>query len=207
MKVRTMTICSLMVLAMLFTYSAQAQVCPYVPYFSQLDSRWAKNMLGTCQGETIGKSGCAITSVSMIFKYHERNLDIDPGKLNEWLKKNCGYVSGCQIIWAASVRYAKNIVLEADVWTTKLSAMDPYLNRLLPVIAKVLFNGLPHYVVVTYKYNGIYYINDPNGSGKDLRFYNNSISRFIVYSPPYCRAAPSKSGSEKLSTTWGAMKG
>jgi len=193
----------LVALTLFSTFIADAQVCPYIPYFSQLDSRWAKNQLGTCSGETTGKSGCVITCVSMVFKYYDRKLDIDPGKLNEWLKKNNGYANGCEMIWSAPSRYTKGIMLESTVDTKKLSDIDKYLNRTKPVIVKVLYCGLPHYVVVSYKYRDTYYIQDPNGSSITLNYYKNSITRLVVYSPT---GAPPKPNEDVLTTTWGAMK-
>lgn len=190
-----------------FTYMAEAQFCPYVPYFSQLDPRWAKNQLGTCSGVTIGSAGCVIACTSMVFKYYDRNLDIDPGKLNELLKRDKGYVNGCEMLWSAPLRYTKNLILESIAYTNKLSDIDQYLFRFEPPIVKVSYKGLPHYVVVTYKYKGTYYIHDPNKSGATLDYYNNMISSYIVYSLTYCRSgAPPKSNGGSIATTWGSTK-
>lgn len=69
-----------------------------VGFFSQRQSPWNGYMLGTCSGDTIGSSGCAITSIAMAMTPVVTNLD--PGVLNTYLKNNGGYASGCLVIWA-----------------------------------------------------------------------------------------------------------
>ncbi len=195
------------VLLMVFAYIAEAQICPFFPYYSQLDLKWAKKQLGTCQGSTIGREGCVITCISMVLKYYDRNLDIDPGKLNDWLKRDNGYINGCEMIWSAPLHYVKNLKLETIAYTTKISDIDQYLFKFKPVMVKVSYFGLPHYVVVTSKFLNKYYIQDPNGSGKTLDYYKNSISRLVVYArQDITKGAPTRNESEVITTTWGAIK-
>jgi hypothetical protein len=73
-----------------------------IPHFSQLDSAWAKNRLGTCT-TTIAAEGCALTCTAMALAY--RGAVVDPGSLNSWLTKNNGYVSGCLIAWGTAANY------------------------------------------------------------------------------------------------------
>lgn len=69
-----------------------------VGFFSQRQSPWNNYQLGTCSGDTIGSSGCAITSIAMAMTPVVTNLD--PGVLNSYLTNNGGYASGCLVKWA-----------------------------------------------------------------------------------------------------------
>ena len=53
-------------------------------YYSQKDQKWASEQLGTCKGETIGKSGCKITCLASFC-----------GKTPSEVNKIIPYVSGC----------------------------------------------------------------------------------------------------------------
>lgn len=66
-------------------------------FFSQRDPSWASDQLGYCDGETIQKSGCAVSAVAMAMT--ALGADVDPGSLNEFLIDNQGY-DGCAIYWA-----------------------------------------------------------------------------------------------------------
>lgn len=64
-------------------------------YYSQKDPKWAGIQLGVCKNETIGKSGCAITSLCNFFVSTSSNQEKEnPKEMNEWCKKNA-YVQGC----------------------------------------------------------------------------------------------------------------
>lgn len=69
-----------------------------IAFFSQLDSRWSRERLGTCTGDTIGSSGCAITSIAMAAARSVYNMN--PSSLNAWLTKNAGYSGGCLVVWS-----------------------------------------------------------------------------------------------------------
>ena len=68
-----------------------------VPLFGQRWEPWAGDQLGFCSSDTIGSSGCAITSMAMVFKYY--GVNTDPRDLNNWLKQNGGYAEGCLVKW------------------------------------------------------------------------------------------------------------
>ena len=53
-------------------------------YYSQKDPKWASEQLGTCKGETIGRSGCKITCLASFC-----------GKTPSEVNKIIPYVSGC----------------------------------------------------------------------------------------------------------------
>lgn len=71
-----------------------------VAFFSQRDSRWSGNQLGTCSGTTIGSAGCAISAIAMAGARSVTNFN--PASLNTYLTNNLGYASGCLVIWSAA---------------------------------------------------------------------------------------------------------
>ena len=71
-----------------------------VAFFSQRDSRWSADQLGTCSGTTIGSAGCAITAIAMAGARSVSNFN--PASLNTYLRNNGGYSSGCLVIWSAA---------------------------------------------------------------------------------------------------------
>lgn len=71
-----------------------------VAFFSQRDSRWSGNQLGTCSGTTIGSAGCAISAIAMAGARSVTNFN--PASLNTYLTNNSGYVSGCSVVWSVA---------------------------------------------------------------------------------------------------------
>ena len=63
---------------------------------SQKDARWKSTRLGNCK-DTIGSSGCLITSLTNLAK--ELGVsDVTPSWLNAWLLQHAGYSNGCLLI-------------------------------------------------------------------------------------------------------------
>ncbi|MCP4536529.1 MAG: hypothetical protein GY832_05230 [Chloroflexi bacterium] len=160
-----------------------------VPFFWQGDSRWGSNKLGNCSGLTIASHGCAMTSVSMIFKYF--GVNVDPGSLNTWLKNHCGYLyqdsqgvwrcGGCLIVWATAANYSSKVSGGTKLgknWNRLRSELD----KGNPVVVGV--NNGKHYVVVTGYSGNTYYINDPgrsDGKGRTLADFGNTFVSMIIY--------------------------
>lgn len=71
-----------------------------VAFFSQRDSRWSGDKLGTCSGTTIGSAGCAISTIAMAGARSVNNFN--PASLNTYLTNNSGYASGCNVIWSVA---------------------------------------------------------------------------------------------------------
>ncbi len=66
--------------------------------FSQRDRRWAQQKLGT-SSTTVSEAGCAITAgASMLASW---GVDIDPKRLNAYLRDHSGYVNGNLLVWSA----------------------------------------------------------------------------------------------------------
>ena len=66
--------------------------------FSQRDSRWAKDPLGSSD-VTIGAAGCLITAAATMVA--DWGIETDPGRLNTWLRSHEGYLSGNLLIFGA----------------------------------------------------------------------------------------------------------
>ena len=78
-----------------------------VPYFSQVDPRWAQRTLTT---RTFAQVGCAVCGVAMALAYYFRDNPIaqtfTPKVLDEHLDETGGYV-GNAIVWGEVARYAR----------------------------------------------------------------------------------------------------
>lgn len=149
----------------------------FVPLFSQNDSRWACDQIGSCRRWTMGlcekkkPGGCATTSRAMVFNYYEP-LFTDPGILNAVLDENEGYVGGCNMpgnSQGCSVGAPVGIRCEGFE-LGPLSEITGKIDACLllgdPVIAKVRFSDRSarqrdHFVVVVGKQDNDYWINDP----------------------------------------------
>jgi len=140
-------------------------------FFSQRDPSWNKNQLGKCANQTIGSAGCAIASISMVFK--ELGVsDINPYKLNNELSTDNyqGYANDCDVSWYIAASYYKNIVFKG-AYGSSFERLDYELaqgNKVILGFDKVPYTNVPHWVVVGKKVGNTYYISDPWGYSQDL---------------------------------------
>lgn len=172
----------LMALIIMSSGIASADIMLNVPTFDQTDSRWASDPLGlgTCT-ETIGSSGCAVTSVAMVLKYY--GIQTDPKDLNSFLKINAGY-DNCKIYWPKGALRSSGTVIYID------PAPSPDLNRIrseldngFPVIAKVRLES-EHWAVITGYSGSTFYINDPLGGQTNVDLtsrYSGTIHAIRLY--------------------------
>jgi hypothetical protein len=65
--------------------------------YSQRDSRWADDRLGTSR-YTLGEAGCVVTAFASLASQYDP--DLTPADVNEWLSENDGYVNGGLTRWA-----------------------------------------------------------------------------------------------------------
>lgn len=124
-------------------------------YFSQRDSRWGNMTIGN-SGSLMKDYGCAVSAVSMVFKYY--GASIDPGKM---AKQKIFYYDLIQ--WPAS--WSPNIDLVSSTAHSGVSwsKVDGYLNNKQPVIVyiKKTSGGGGHYVVIHGKDSKDYIVHDP----------------------------------------------
>lgn len=70
-------------------------------FFSQRDTRWSSQRLGTCSASTIGNSGCAISCIAMAASSY---INCNPETMDTYLTKNGGYLNGCLVIWSTGAK-------------------------------------------------------------------------------------------------------
>lgn len=148
-------------------------------YYSQNDSRWKNNRIGA-SGSSIGDYGCALTSVSMVFRYY--GIDISPDVMarqpifvrdliswpTQWrnvtLKTNSGHKSGG---------------LNATDW----ARIDQEIAAGHPVIVFInaVGRGAGHYVVIHSKDSRGYIVHDPVmwGGQSGANIYLETSRRYI----------------------------
>lgn len=133
-----------------------------VPFFRQIWEPWGKETLGN-SNDIIENSGCALTSLAMVFKYF--GVDTDPGRLNQWLKENNGFMGSNSIIWSKAIEMTEGRVnylgMQNFSQSADMDTINLYIDSGFPVLARMNFQNTPHYVVITGRSEGTYFINDP----------------------------------------------
>ena len=181
-----------------------------VPFFSQRDSRWRYDYMGSSSC-TIGTCGCAMTDVAMILRH--AGSDADPKKLNTWLGSHGGYTPSGAIYWATAANYDgsggvlwQGLNNNTDNWNELSSQLTQGRLVIVKVDAYSSQAGIQsHWVLVTEKIGystsdpDSYSINDPwelNYTGKTLGDYYNSShtgATFFAmryYSGPFGSVSP-----------------
>ncbi|MFQ6119992.1 MAG: NosD domain-containing protein, partial [Methanosarcinales archaeon] len=160
MNRKTIIMVSVISMFMVFTGNiACANIMLDVPIYKQgSPSSWNNDQLGTCT-LTIGSDGCAITSIAMVFKYY--GVQTDPRDMNNWLKQNNGYSSGCLVKWDVAAGRSGGTVQWAGRYSADLNRINSELDNGYPVIAEFRLSGRKHFVVITGYSGSTYYINDP----------------------------------------------
>lgn len=162
------------ILLALFTSSLHAQaVSLNVPYYEQgKDSIWADEILGNKSTVTIRTYGCTLTCISMVAS-HFSDFEYTPSQMNKWLQNNNGFQDGWEgdlylgevnLNWPALSQFENGFVYTRHDWQAQpadLVLIRYYLDKQIPVIAEVLYNGLPHYVVLTGYNEKEFLMNDP----------------------------------------------
>ena len=144
-----------------------AAAMPPVPYFSQCDPRWSGDRLGG-DGPTICSQGCALTSAAMVMAYY--GIDTDPERLNDAIGRG-GYDATYCIYWSAVRNACHDEINQIEYDPGRITPFDEtvlstHLDLGRPVIVYVYCPGYggywgDHFVVVTGRSGGTYYINDP----------------------------------------------
>lgn len=158
------------------------------PYFSQTDPRWKDEVYDNASKWAgidkygIGRWGCALTSAAMVLQENGvKALDgseLDPSKLNSWLKSQPdGYVGLGYLNWLAVSRYVK-LSFDAGHSPTKLE----FVRTSSPTFPSIL--GLPgHFVVVHGEDGDNWLINDPAKSSVTSIPKNTALSSVNTFVP------------------------
>jgi hypothetical protein len=131
-----------------------------VPALAQDDPRWTFELLGPTF-DTIGQTGCAITSAAMVLSYY--GVDTDPDRLNQYLNAHAGYTENGWVYWEKAAEVAPlGQVQKAYEDLPSYALIDQNLLDGNPVIVRLtLRNGTPHFVVLVGKEGWNYLIRDP----------------------------------------------
>ncbi len=99
-----------------------------IEILKQTDPRWKNQIYDTAttwsSSPTIGRWGCALTSMAMILRFHQitqlpNGTELMPDTLNTWLKSQSdGYTSAGLINWSAITRLTR--LVSERIGTTKL---------------------------------------------------------------------------------------
>ncbi len=184
-----------------------------VPYFSQNEPSpaWGPSeydhaySLGvTGMSGSMDWWGCAVTSVAMMLNFHDikQFVDgsvIDPGSLNQWLKKNGGFVKGYDEKgeWYSSLDWSRIGTLTEQISTRsgtpklewkRLAATDENLNTELsnkrpPIIQVKNTLTTSHFVVAKGIKDDTYSINDPEWNYADLTKFNKNFYQIDSFKP------------------------
>jgi hypothetical protein len=139
-------------------YFVQRVLIP-VPAFSQEDPRWSLDPLGPTV-ETLGQSGCAITSAAMVLSAY--GVDTDPHRLNQYLTTHNGYTPQGWVYWEKAAELAGGQLEKAYEDRPSYALIDQNLLAGNPVIVRLtLPNGTPHFVVLVGKQGWDYLTQDP----------------------------------------------
>lgn len=161
-----------------------------VPQFFQGDPRWSSAALGATEG-TLGGEGCAVSSAAMTLAHF--GVDVDPGRLNEFLAKTPGgYTPEGWIYWEKAAEFD-------PAFTSKLLPhyedkpsyflIDWNLMEGNPVIARIRYpSGTTHFVVICGKDGKDYLIRDPGRGGEKgiypLKDFGSDIEAIRFYRKP-----------------------
>jgi len=139
-----------------------------VPAFQQGDPRWENDPLGNT-GDTLGDTGCAVTSAAMVLKSY--GVDTDPQRLNAYLTTHQGYEGNGYIIWEKAAQLGGGAIEKAYEDLPSYWRIDRELMKGNPVIVRLHFpGGGMHFVVIAGKRGFDYLILDP-GAGSVRGLY------------------------------------
>jgi hypothetical protein len=160
-----------------------------VPEFSQEDPRWTYELLGPTY-QTVGQTGCAITSAAMVLASY--GVNTDPNQLNQFLTTHDGYTQNGWLYWEKAADIAPfGQVEKAYEDLPSYALIDQNLLAGNPVIIRLtLQNGTTHFVVVVGKQGWDYLVQDPARSAswgayplKDLTDKIEALRFFRVVAP------------------------
>jgi len=93
-------------------------------------------------------------------------MDVDPGRLNRFLKENKGYEGKARLRWESAAEFTPDLVEKAYEDLPSYALIDWNLLRGNPVIIRIRRpDGITHFVVIVGKQGFDYLIRDPAGYG------------------------------------------
>ena len=140
-----------------------------VPHFAQADPRWSADKLGSTPG-SLGGEGCAVASAAMVLASY--GADLDPGRLNAFLKRNGGFTERGWLYWEKAAAHPPGVAEHAYEDDASYFLIDWNLLRGNPVIVRLRYpDGVTHFVVIVGKNGYEYLIRDPGRRHADGLYY------------------------------------
>jgi hypothetical protein len=134
-----------------------------VPRFAQADPKWGDAPLGPSDS-SLGTEGCAVSSAAMVLAYY--GVDVDPGRLNEYLTTHAGYTDQGWLYWEKAADFAPGVARHAYEDLPSYELIDSNIQHGNPVIVRIhLSSGATHFVVIAGKEGFDYLIQDPASRG------------------------------------------
>lgn len=161
-----------------------------VPQYFQADPKWAEQSLGGTPS-TVGGEGCAVSSAAMVLASY--GVDVDPGRLNEFLIKTPGgYTPEGWIYWEKAAEFSPTLLpklLPHYEDRPSYFLIDWNLIEGNPVIVRIRYpSGITHFVVICGKDGYDYLIRDPGHGGEKgvypLRDFGTDIEALRFYRKP-----------------------
>jgi hypothetical protein len=162
----------------------------YVPQFFQGNDRWAADPLGAT-ASTLGAEGCAVASAAMTLASY--GVDVDPGRLNEFLTAlPGGYTPQGWIYWEKAAEYDPHFtgkLLPHYEDKPSYFLLDWNLIEGNPAIVRLRYaSGVTHFVVICGKEGYDYLIRDPGRGGEKgvypLKEFGSDIEALRFYRKP-----------------------
>ncbi len=155
----------------------------------QSDPRWGSISFGN-QGDTISKSGCAITSIAKLMVHSGSVADneavFNPGVFCTWLKNNGGLTAQGWIYWSKAGEYTSKFTYQGQASLSgtkaqKAATIASYIKDGCVVVAMVKNGG--HYVAVDKVVGSTVYIMDSakNGYTELFGYDASGITQIQVY--------------------------
>ncbi len=111
-----------------------------VTAYSQRDTEWAQDGLGTSLQPTLNDAGCLVTAVASLVADLGGQL-LSPGLLNDWLRANKGFVQGnlfvLDSVLSLGLRRLKSLQPRTD--STAITALSDALKAGQGVVVQVDF--------------------------------------------------------------------
>ncbi|HNX01408.1 MAG TPA: hypothetical protein PLE74_11185 [Candidatus Cloacimonadota bacterium] len=156
---------------LIFVISCSSLAAQTFNWFSQADSRWKQEQLGYSRYNTIGRSGCVLSCLTMLVNAEASTPAVTPDLLNSWLQRNNGF-SGADMRWEVLSDFdggIEGIQYEGqNNHRNDWSYLSDQLTKGNKVLVKVGY-GRGHWVLVIaqhgpYNNPGSYTVNDPGTS-------------------------------------------
>ncbi len=173
----------------------------------QSDPRWGSISFGSA-GDTMSKSGCAITSIAKLMVHSgavpdDENL-FNPGIYVNWLKQNGAITSQGWIVWGAAAGYSNKFsyVTEAALSGDKAAitaTIKSYVDQGYVIVVCTKNGG--HYVPVERVADGTVYIMDSAQNGPKELFGYWGLEKIRVYKGPHNGSGNTSSDTPSYDTT------